>query len=115
MLAHAEAGRLELILCDLVEVELVRVLATKAGWRPARVEAYARRLRDLARERPRAPGRAEAVSGDPDDDRILACAIESRADVLVSGNRRHLLPLGERAGVRLLTAQALLLELRRLD
>jgi uncharacterized protein len=52
------------------------------------------------------------VSGDPDDDLILAAALDAGADVLVSGDRRHLLPLGEHEGMRIVTSQALLAELR---
>ena len=55
----------------------------------------------------------EAVTGDPDDDLILACAIEVGVEAVVSGDRRHLLPVGEHRGVRVITPQALLAELRR--
>jgi uncharacterized protein len=70
-------------------------------------------LRELAMESVKAPaGRPEAVTGDPADDLILACAIQAEVEVLVSGDRKHLLPVGERGGVRILTPQALLAELR---
>jgi predicted nucleic acid-binding protein len=98
---------------DLVEVELIRVLARKAGWRRERIEDLQNRLAAVAGETPKAPRDAEPLSGDPDDDRILACAVAQRVDVIVSGNRRHLLPLGVVHGVRILAPQALLLELRR--
>lgn len=38
------------------------------------------------------------MPGDPDDDPIVACAVEGRADLIVSGDR-HLLALGECAGI----------------
>jgi len=34
------------------------------------------------------------VLDDPDDDQVLACAMAARADLIVSGDRRHLLPMG---------------------
>jgi len=55
----------------------------------------------------------EAVTGDPDDDLILGCAIQAKVDVLVSGDRRHLLPVGEHRGVQVITPQAFLADLRR--
>jgi uncharacterized protein len=58
------------------------------------------------------PGTPDAVSGDPADDLILACAIAAEVEVLVSGDRKHLLPVGKRGGVRIITPQALLAELR---
>jgi predicted nucleic acid-binding protein len=95
-----------------VEVELIRVLRRKQRWRTARIEAYQERLAVALSEAPAAPLAAESLTGDPADDRILACAIEQRVDVIVSGNRRHMLPLGASHGVRILTPQALLAELR---
>lgn len=113
VLALAERGRIELVVPDLVEVELIDVLRDKRGWRPARLEAFQAQLAGAVADTPAAPDRAEALTGDPDDDRILACAVKNRVDVLVSGNKRHLLPLGSSQGVRILTPQALLAELRR--
>lgn len=35
------------------------------------------------------------VANDVDDDQVIAAAIEARADIIVSGDRKHLLPLGK--------------------
>jgi len=51
------------------------------------------------------------VSGDPDDDRILPSAASAGADILISGDRKHLLPLGQYRAVRIITPQAFLAEL----
>lgn len=100
------------MLPDLVMEELIRILAGKLGWQHERLRAQVTMLDDLAAERPLVPLNAEPLTGDPDDDRILAGAIAHRVDVIASGNKRHLLPLGSREGVRILTPQALLAELR---
>jgi putative PIN family toxin of toxin-antitoxin system len=34
------------------------------------------------------------VSDDVDDDQVIAAAVAARADLIVSGDRRHLLPIG---------------------
>ena len=109
----ARAGVIELVLPDLVIEELVRALAGKLGWDREALRAQLALLDSIAVEAPVAPATAEPLTGDPDDDRILACAIANGVDVIASGNRRHLLPLGESQGVRILTPQALLAELRR--
>jgi putative PIN family toxin of toxin-antitoxin system len=44
------------------------------------------------------------VPGDPSDDLFLATAIAGGARVLVSGDKRHLLPLREVSGVRIVDA-----------
>lgn len=113
LLEEAIDGRLELVLFDPVIVELGRVLTEKLDFEPQRwIEAEAL-LRELAVQAVRAPaGTPEPVTGDPADDLVLACAIEAEVEVLASGDRKHLLPVGERGGVRILTPQALLAELR---
>ncbi len=106
--------RLDLVLADPVIAELERVLSVKLGLEPERVRELKTLLGDVAVKRVGPPaGKVEAITGDPDDDLILACAVEARVGVLVSGDRRHLLPVGEHRGVRILTPQALLAELAR--
>lgn len=39
------------------------------------------------------------VPGDADDDQVIAAAIAARADLIVSGDRKHLLPLGSHEGI----------------
>lgn len=106
-------GRLELVLLEPVMGELGRILTEKLGFEDRRWREIEELLGELAAEIVPAPdGPPDSVTGDPDDDRVLACAVAARADVLVSGDRRHLLPLGPYAGVRIVTPQALLAELR---
>ena len=46
---------------------------------------------------------------DIDDDQVIAAAIAARADLIVTGDRRHLLPMGTYQGIPIVTpAQALL-------
>jgi uncharacterized protein len=104
-------GRIELVLADPVLEELERVLTTKLGFAQNRVREIRAFLIELAREHVTAPSRSpEPVTGDRDDDVILACAVAAGVEVLVSGDRRHLLPVGEHRGVRIVAPQALLAE-----
>ena len=94
-------------------VELERILTGKLGFEPERWHQVEELLLDLAVEVAPPPKTSpDAITGDPDDDVILACAIEAKVDVLVSGDRKHLLPVGAHKGVRIITPQALLAELR---
>lgn len=43
----------------------------------------------------------EAIDDDPDDNRVLECAVDGHADVIVSGDR-HLLNLGSFGGIPVL-------------
>lgn len=114
MVEEAIDARLELVLARPVMVELERILTGKLGFEPQRWREVEELLLDVAvEEAPMPTGPPEPVSGDPDDDLILTCAIGANVEALVSGDRRHLLPVGEHRGVRVLTPQALLAELRR--
>jgi putative PIN family toxin of toxin-antitoxin system len=44
------------------------------------------------------------VSNDPDDDHVLACGLAAKADLIVSGDRKHLLPLGSYQGIHIVNA-----------
>jgi predicted nucleic acid-binding protein len=57
------------------------------------------------------PEHVDAVSGDPDDDRILAAAAAGGADLLISGDTKHLLPLSQHAGIRIIKPQAFLAQI----
>jgi uncharacterized protein len=113
LLEEAIDARLELVLFEPVIGELERILTEKLNSELQRWREVEALLGELAVESVAAPVEApEAVTGDPDDDLILACATAAEVEVLVSGDRKHLLPVGERGGVRILTPQALLAELR---
>lgn len=44
------------------------------------------------------------VVADPDDDQVIAAAVAARVDFIVSGDRRHLLPLGSHQGIAIIEA-----------
>ncbi len=44
------------------------------------------------------------VVGDVDDDQVIAAAVAARADLIVSGDRKHLLPLGRHEGIDIIDA-----------
>lgn len=44
------------------------------------------------------------VVGDLDDDQVIAAAVSARADLIASGDRKHLLPLGSYQGIPIVDA-----------
>jgi uncharacterized protein len=44
------------------------------------------------------------VAGDVDDDQVIAAAVAARADLIVSGDRKHLLPIGNHQGIAIVEA-----------
>ena len=115
LLEEAIDGRIEFVVPELVLAELERVLTKKLGFSAEQVVAVRALLRQVATEEPAPAAAVAALTGDPADDAILACAVEAGVDVLATGDRKHLLPIGAHRGVRLLTPQALLAELRATD
>jgi putative PIN family toxin of toxin-antitoxin system len=56
------------------------------------------------------PGLAQVtgvIPADPADEKVLACAVEAEADLIVSGDG-HLLAIGDHQGIAILTARAFL-------
>ncbi|MEN3001361.1 MAG: putative toxin-antitoxin system toxin component, PIN family [Armatimonadota bacterium] len=54
------------------------------------------------------PGTLHAVLQDPEDNKVIECALAGGATHIVSGDKRHLLALGSYHGIQIITARALL-------
>ena len=103
VLELALRGRFELYLSTFILEEAAGVLGHKFDWAEERSAQALRALGDAATvvDPPRLP---EVIEGHHADNRVLECAAAASADYLVTGDRRHLLPLGEHDGVRILNA-----------
>ncbi len=101
VLELALRGRFELYLSTFILEEVAGVLTRKFGWNEERTSQALRTLSDAATvvEPPRLP---EVIEGGHADNRILECAAEASAVYLVTGDRRHLLPLSEHRGTSVL-------------
>ena len=103
VLELALRGRFELYLSRFVLEEVSGVLTRKFGWDQERAMRAIGALQNAATivEPPRL---AEVIEGGHPDNRILECAAAANADYLVTGDRRHLLPIGEHRGARMVNA-----------
>ena len=103
VLELALMGRFELCLSPFILSEVAGVLVRKFGWSEERSAQALQMLRDAATaiEPQRRP---PVIENSPADNRILKCALETSADYLVTGDRRHLLPLGEHLNTKILNA-----------
>lgn len=45
------------------------------------------------------------VQNDADDDHVIAAAVAATASLIVTGDRKHLLPIGSHAGIAIVTVQ----------
>ena len=99
----ARRGRFELCLSPFVLEEIAGVLTRKFGWEEENTHRAIEMLRDSANivDPQEVP---QVIEGNEADNRVLGCAVEASADYLVTGDRRHLLPLAEHEGIRILNA-----------
>ena len=103
VLELALRGRFEFYLSPFILDEVAGVLRRKFGWTEERSSQALRALGDAATVID--PRRlAEVIESGHADNRILDCVVEASADYLVTGDRRHLLPLEEYQGARILNA-----------
>jgi predicted nucleic acid-binding protein len=104
-------GRARSILPEPAQAELRRVLLVKLRLDEPVVDAVLALVEELASAVARVPPEVAPRSGDPADDRIIAAALAGGADVLVSGDRKHVLPLRSVGAMRIVRPQDLLAEL----
>ena len=103
VLELALRGRFEFFLSLFILEEVAGVLTRKFGWDEERTAQAIMTLENAATII--APARLEEmVEGGHPDNRILECAVAANADYLVTGGRRHLLPLGEHRGASVVNA-----------
>jgi putative PIN family toxin of toxin-antitoxin system len=99
LLNMAEAGSLVIDISDHIEKELTRVLREDFHWDGYRLHFMVGRLRRLTRRA--IPTMTIAVVDDPDDDRIIECAIAAGSEHLLT-NDKALLRIGSYAGISII-------------
>ena len=92
-LALARAGIVDAVTCQPAIDITMDKLAGKFGLAADDLTAALADLLSFCRLVP-VPAAVPAVTVDAEDNRILACCAAAQADYLVTGDRRHLLPLG---------------------
>ena len=103
VLELALRGRFAFFLPLFILVEVAGVLMGKFGWEQERTVQAIRALENAATviEPPRLE---EVIEGGHPDNRVLECAVAANADYPVTGDRRHLLPIGEHRGTIIVNA-----------
>jgi putative PIN family toxin of toxin-antitoxin system len=105
VLPLAESGAFQLVASAEIRAELIETLTEKFGWPNDRAERACRKLWDEAYWV--VPPQDVHLSRDPGDDFILACALESEAASVVTGDQ-DLLALHPFRGVAIVTPAAFL-------
>jgi len=96
---------------DALLAEVAEVLRRKFLWRTDQVVVLLEELRSFALVVVPAE-HVDEIEADPADNRVLECAIEAGADFIVSGDTRHLLPLGEYRGIPVISPAEMVEQMR---
>lgn len=105
ILELAEQGLFEVSVSGPIQAEVERVLALKFSWPRARIGEATAYLWTLAHVT--VPQQTVTDCHDPNDDRVLECALEAQAKVLVTGDN-HLLRLHPYRQISILTPKQFL-------
>jgi uncharacterized protein len=99
MLELAENNVLRVLVSYEIKREVERILAVKFSWPKGQIERLATHLWSVTR--PTVPRFVVNDCSDPDDNRVLECALQGEAQFIVTGDK-HLLDLDPYRGIRIL-------------
>ena len=99
LLQMARAGTLEVDISDAIEQELSRVLRVDFKWDGYRINDLSQRLRKFTNRV--TPTTTVRVVDDPDDDRIVECALAGGSTHIITRDKA-LLRLGDYQGIAIM-------------
>jgi uncharacterized protein len=106
ILEMAIEGQVEIAISDAIIEEVRRHLPRKFGWSDERTTEAIESINEYAAHVTPSE-QIDAVEADPDDNRVLECAVEAASDVIVSGDL-DLLRIGSYAGIPIQTVSQFL-------
>jgi putative PIN family toxin of toxin-antitoxin system len=107
ILALARAGVEELFISPAIQKELRSVLGQTFNWEEFQIREALDEVNSLASLVRPSVKLSGIVSHDPDH-RILECALAAEADYLVTGDKKHLLPLKIFRGIAIVSPREFL-------
>lgn len=100
---------LEILISEVMIAEIAEVLRKKFNWESWQISQIIDDIRETATLI--IPDQTLSIAKkDEYDNRILECAVEGKAQYIVSGDKQHLLPLKEYQGVKILSPAEFLIE-----
>lgn len=103
----ARQGRAVGLTCSEILNELMKTLTTKLNFSQSQVTDTVTDLLGFLRV-VEITNTLKVVQADADDDKVIECAVVGSATHIVTGDRRHLLPLRSYHGILIVTATDIL-------
>jgi len=98
---------IEVYISPFIFEEITRILREKFLWEELKIEKLLQLIRPKVNEvYPKV--RVSIIKSKDDDNRILECALESKANYIISGDKRHILPLKELEGIKIVSVSEFL-------
>ena len=98
---------IEVYISPFIFEEITRILREKFFWDELKIEKLLQLIRPKVNEvYPKV--KVSIIKSKDDDNRILECALESKADYIISGDKRHILPLKELEGIKIVSVSEFL-------
>lgn len=92
--------QIELYTSPFILEEVKDILKEKFGWNERKIQTAVKRIKATLVEPKK---NISIIKNDEDDNRILECAVEGKVKYIVSGDKRHILPLREYQGIKILS------------
>src|SRR3990172_10965862 len=102
LLNLARHGRFQLILSPSILKETAKVLERKFDWEEKTVVMAIQKLSSIAAV-VKPDICIKAIKSDVSDNRILECGVAGDADIIVSGDTKHILPIKNYQGIQILS------------
>ncbi len=96
----ARAGVFRLDISEPVKSEILRVLREDFAYPDEALQEVKERIERLTHS-VTPTETLDIIEADPSDNRILECAAAAKSDYIVTGDKKHILPLGSHAGTRI--------------
>jgi predicted nucleic acid-binding protein len=96
-------GVVELHVSTFILDEVGRILREKFDWEEDKIGRAVDQIRRISGRVHEPEDSVDMVEDDPADNRVLECALAAGAELVVTGDKKHLLPLGSFQGISITT------------
>jgi uncharacterized protein len=103
LLGTRRIGVIRSVTCEEILREFREKLLEKFGYTEQRAEEATNEVRMISRL-VSITNTLRAVPADPDDDIVVECAVVGEATHIITGDKRHLLPLGHYQDIAIVSA-----------
>jgi len=98
----SQEGKIGLLVSEAIIAEVAEVLRRKFGWESWQISQIINEIRETTTLV--IPNQTlSVIKKDEGDNRVLECAVEGKAQYIISGDKSHLLPLKEYQGIKILS------------